>query len=224
VIALLAALFGMRETLQPEHRASLALGSVLARFGTLIANRSFLCYGLAPAFMFGTMMTFVSTSPFVYIERYGLTPGQYAGLFALNVVAMTLGSTLNSRLVPRYGADVLLSRAIVVPAVVGIGMIVCGFIEARTGKLGLYPFVPMTVLLVGSMSIILPNATACALQRYPHMAGTASSLLGVTQFTIGAIFGTVAGQLLDGTIWPMAAFMGLGGVACCVTHRLLAPR
>ena len=43
---------------------------------------------------------------------------------------------------------------------------------------------------------------ALALHRYPHMAGTASSLMGVMQFGIGAIFGAVVGQTFDGTIVP----------------------
>ncbi|TXL74009.1 hypothetical protein FHP25_19015 [Vineibacter terrae] len=58
---------------------------------------------------------------------------------------------------------------------------------------------------------------------YPHIAGTASSLLGVIQFGTGAVFGTLVGHLLDGTIWPVAALMGAGGVLCFVAHRVLAP-
>jgi DHA1 family bicyclomycin/chloramphenicol resistance-like MFS transporter len=84
--------------------------------------------------------------------------------------------------------------------------------------------VPLTIVLVGCMSVVLPNANACALQRWPQAAGTASSLLGVLQFGTGAVFGTLVGHLLDGTIWPMAAMMGLGGLLCFASHRLLAPR
>jgi len=224
LLALMAGIVGAPETLRPELRAPLAPRAIVARFGQLTRARDFIGYGLAPAFLFGTMMAFVSGSPFVYIDHYGLTPGQYAGLFAVNVVAMTVGSTLNSRMVPRFGADTLLRRAVLAPALVGIALIVCGFIEARTGALGLWPFIPLTVLMVGSLSVVLPNANACAMQRYPHMAGTASSLLGVVQFGTGAVFGTLVGHMLDGTIWPMTALMGLGGMLCFVSHRVLAPR
>ena len=224
LFALLAGLLGARETLRPDNRAPLALSAVLGRFAELLRTRQFIGYALAPSFMFGTMMAFVSGSPFVYIGHYGLQPSQYAWLFAANVVAMTLGSTLNSRMVPRFGADVLLRRAVIAPALAGTALIVCGFIETRTGALGLWPFVPLTVLMVGCMSLILPNANACAMQRYPHMAGTASSLLGVLQFGTGALFGALVGHLLDGTIWPMTAMMGVGGILCFVSHRLLAPR
>ncbi len=65
---------------------------------------------------------------------------------------------------------------------------------------------------------------AMALQRYPHMAGTASSLMGVMQFGIGALFGTVVGQTYDGTIGPMTTAMGLAGILCFASNRLLVPR
>ncbi|MCW5745088.1 MAG: Bcr/CflA family multidrug efflux MFS transporter [Alphaproteobacteria bacterium] len=224
LVALLAGVLGARETLRPERRAPLVLSAVLARFLGLIRSRHFIGYALPPAFLFGAMVAFLSGSPFVYIDHYRLAPGEYAWLFAVNVVAMTVGSTLNSRLVPRYGADLLLRRVVLAPALVGMALLVCGFIETRTGVLGLAPFVPLTVLMVGSMSLILPNSNACALQRYPHIAGTAASLAGVLQFGIGAAFGTLAGHLIDGTILPMTTLMGIGGILCFVMHRLLAPR
>ncbi len=62
---------------------------------------------------------------------------------------------------------------------------------------------------------------AMALQRYPHMAGTASSLMGVMQFGIGAVFGAIVGQALDGTIAPMTTAMGIAGALCLLSHRLL---
>ena len=53
------------------------------------------------------------------------------------------------------------------------------------------------------LSLIAPNSTAMAMQHYPHMAGTASSLMGVMTFGSGAIFGAIVGQTFDGTIAPM---------------------
>ena len=62
---------------------------------------------------------------------------------------------------------------------------------------------------IASNSVVGANAMAMALQRYPHMAGTASSLMGVMQFGIGAVFGTVVGQTFNGTIMPMTTRMAM---------------
>ena len=38
------------------------------------------------------------------------------------------------------------------------------------------------------------------------------------------IFGAVVGQALDGTIVPMTTAMGLAGILCLLSNRLLVPR
>ena len=95
---------------------------------------------------------------------------------------------------------------------------------ASIGAIGLCPFLPLFVLQIASNSFIGANAIAMALQRYPHMAGTASSLMGVMQFGIGAIFGAIVGQTMDGTIAPMTTAMGIAGALCLVSHRALVRR
>ena len=69
-----------------------------------------------------------------------------------------------------------------------------GLIEARYGTIGMWPFLLCFAPQIATISLIGPNSMAMALQRYPHMAGTASSLMGVMQFGIGAMFGAVVGQ------------------------------
>ena len=74
----------------------------------------------------------------------------------------------------------------------------------------MWPIVACFAPQIATISLIGPNSMALALQRYPHMAGTASSLMGVMQFGIGALFGAAVGQTYDGTIGPMTVAMGAG--------------
>jgi DHA1 family bicyclomycin/chloramphenicol resistance-like MFS transporter len=99
-----------------------------------------------------------------------------------------------------------------------------GLIEARTGAIGLWPFLLCFVPQIASNSLVGANAMALALQRYPHMAGTASSLMGVLQFGVGALFGALVGQAFDGTIVPMTMAMGIAGILGFLSNRLLVGR
>ena len=100
-------------------------------------------------------------------------------------------------------------------------MLAMGLVEAHTGAIGLWPFLPLFVLQIASNSFVGANAMAMALQRYPHMAGTASSLMGVMQFGLGALFGTIVGQAFDNTIVPMTMAMGIAGALCFLSNRVL---
>lgn len=221
ILALVAASFKLKETLRPELRGPLAFGGIARRFGELLATRTYMGYALTTGFLFGAMFSYISISSFVLMEVYGLGPTAYALIFGVSVVAMTAGAMINSRLTRRVGADVVLRCACVAPAIAGAALIAYGIIESRTGALGWYPIPFLSMALIASMAFIAPNSTACALQRYPHMAGAAASLLGVVQFGCGSVFGALVGLLMNGSVLPMALFMGLGGILCFASHRLL---
>src|SRR5580692_5087715 len=187
VVALVAAYMRLPETLRPEYRQPLVLSSVLKRFGELVRHRAFMGYAFTTSFMFSALLSFLSGSPFVFIEKYGIPPRNYGLIFGGMIVFMTLGSLLNAKFAPVFGAGKILRHAVIVPAIAGSAALVMGFIEARYGTIGMWPFLLCFAPQIASISLIGPNSMAMALQRYPHMAGTASSLMGVMQFGVGAI-------------------------------------
>jgi DHA1 family bicyclomycin/chloramphenicol resistance-like MFS transporter len=224
VIAFVFAWLRLPETLRPEYRQPLVLSSILKRFGELVRHRAFMGYAFTSTFQFSALMSFLSGSPFVFIEKYGIAPRAYGLIFGGMIVFMTLGSLLNAKFAPVFGAGKILRYAVIVPAVAGPTALVLGLIEARYGTIGLWPFLACFAPQIATISLIGPNSMAMALQRYPHMAGTASSLMGVMQFGIGAIFGAIVGQTMDGTIAPMTTAMGIAGALCLISNRALVRR
>jgi DHA1 family bicyclomycin/chloramphenicol resistance-like MFS transporter len=221
VFAFAVAWAKLPETLRPEYRQPFALGAIVKRFGELLSTRTFMGYAFTASFMFAALFSFISGSPFVFIERYGITPREYGVVFGGMVIFMTFGSLLNARFVRVLGAGRILRAAVFVPAIAGVTAAVMGWIEARYGTIGLWPFLVCFVCQIATLSLIGPNATAMALQHYPHMAGTASSLMGVLQFGMGAVFGAIVGQTFDGSIAPMTMAMGVAGMLCLLSNRLL---
>ena len=224
VIAFVVAWFQLPETLKPEYRQPLVFTQILKRFGELLTTRTFVGYALTSSFMFAALFSYISGSPFVFIERYGISPRLYGVVFGGMVIFMTIGSLFNARFVRLLGAGRILRVAVIVPAVSGAAAMVMGWIEARYGTIGLWPFLVCMVFQIATLSLIAPNSTAMAMQRYPHMAGTASSLMGVMTFGAGAIFGAIVGQTFDSTIAPMTTAMGIAGILCLISHRTLVRR
>ena len=75
--------------------------------------------------------------------------------------------------------------------------------------------VPMMLYTAG-MGLTLPHAMGLALQPYPHMAGTASALLGFIQMAVSALAGGLIGLFLHDSPQPMLAgilLLGLAGLA-----------
>jgi MFS transporter, DHA1 family, multidrug resistance protein len=80
---------------------------------------------------------------------------------------------------------------------------------------------PSLFVVVASLGFVLPNATALALTDYPRTAGSASALLGVLQFAIGAAAAPLVGVLGAKTALPMAVVMAALSVSALVAFVLL---
>ena len=78
--------------------------------------------------------------------------------------------------------------------------------------------VPMFVI-VSSLSFVLPNSTALALADHAKVAGTASALLGVLQFLVGALVAPLVGAGGTASAVPMAAIMTAVALAALVARH-----
>jgi len=224
VAGLVFAALRLPETLKPEYRQPLHLGSVVSRFGQLLKHRLFMGYALTSTFQFAALMSWLSGAPFAFIQGYGLSPSAFGLVFAGAIVLFTGCNLLNARFAPVFGSSRILRYAVIVPIVFGPAGLVLALIEKQTGAVGWWPFLLFIVPHVAMMALVVPNSTAMALQRYPHMAGTASSLMGVLQYGVGALFGVVVGQAFDGSMVPLTAALAAAGMLCFASHRLLVGR
>jgi DHA1 family bicyclomycin/chloramphenicol resistance-like MFS transporter len=55
-----------------------------------------------------------------------------------------------------------------------------------------------------------------------RVAGSASAIIGITQFALGTLAGTVVSVLHNGTALPMALVIAVSGVAGVLAQRVLA--
>lgn len=215
VLAMLA-LFTLPETLAHTNRTSLRPMVLALSYRKLLTNRAYLGYALGSACIYAGMFAFISGSPFVYIELFGVRPENYGYLFGINIVGMILLNTINSRIVLRFGSDRILRAGTALSAASGVLLV----LVAMQGWGGLWGLVGCLFLFMALTGLTNANAMAGAMQSFPQMAGTASALAGMLQFTTGAVSGWAVGWLADGTAVPMALVIGgaaLTGLALNVT-------
>jgi DHA1 family bicyclomycin/chloramphenicol resistance-like MFS transporter len=126
---------------------------------------------------------------------------------------------LNRALLRRFDAVRLLGAGL------GVGLLGAAVLvgASMTGP-GLLPVLVGLFLAVGSVGLVLPNATALALAGQRARAGSASALLGVLQFLFGAVAAPLVGVLGTGTAAPMALLMGALTASAVLTFAVLARR
>ncbi len=213
-IVTLAAI-ALPETLPGERRDP--GGNTLHTMRHLLTQRSFLGYALTAGLAFGALFAYISGSPFVFQEIYGLSPQAFSFAFGANGLGLVIGSQINARLVSLYGPAYLLRRALLVIVVAAAALVVVTSID-----LGVWPVIACTFVVMSTLSFVMPNSTALALAEHGAVAGTASALLGVTQFLIGGLAAPLVGIGGTGSALPMAVVMLSLASGAVVVNRWLS--
>jgi DHA1 family bicyclomycin/chloramphenicol resistance-like MFS transporter len=212
--------FCLPETLSPDQRSSGKISEALRTYRRLLGDRRFVGYALAGGLLAAGMFAYISGSPFVFIELYGVAPERYGWIFGANALGLILVSQANRKLLARYEADTILSRVLLVVAAAGVMLAAI----AAAGVGGLAALLVPLFVCIAALGLVAPNAAAAAMAPHGKVAGTASALMGTLQLAVGAAAGILVGVLHDGTALPMCGVIAVCSVASLLVFQSLALR
>ena len=86
-----------------EEPATGGLLDTLRAFRIVLGDRAFVGYALAAALTSGAMFAYISASPFVLEDVYGLSPTTFSVVFSTNAAGLIGAAQLSARLVGRFG-------------------------------------------------------------------------------------------------------------------------
>lgn len=211
----------LSESLPREHRKRQSLRAILAIYRQLLRDRIYMGYVLAGGFMFAGLLTYITGSPFVFIEIFHVPPERFGLFFGTNAAGLIAASQINrwlaGRIDPRRTVRIILPIA----TAAGFGML----FSAYTGFGGFAGILIPLFCFITCYGFIMPNTTALAMAPHGAIAGSASALLGTLQFVVGSTAAALVGVLGSGTAVPFAAVIsgcGLGAFAISRTLPLTA--
>jgi DHA1 family bicyclomycin/chloramphenicol resistance-like MFS transporter len=213
--ALLAAsMASLRET-APQPRASTHPLHIARAIGAIVREpRFFGPFGAQLCSQVG-IFAFVANSAFTLVNGLGVSAAAYSLMFAAVMLGQIAGAWISSRSIARVGLARVLRTGTVIVAVAGSSAAVLAWAGVAHWLAVVLPFM---AYMFGT-ALILPNATAAALSPFPHSAGTASSVMGASQFAVGALVSTLLGLLFDGTARPIASTAALAGIGAFLIER-----
>jgi MFS transporter, DHA1 family, multidrug resistance protein len=193
------------------------LRTTRSAFGVLVRDRRYVAHTLAGALSFGALMAYIASSPFVLEQIHGLSPQTFSLVFALNGSGILLGRQLGSTFVGRFGPATVMQAGLLCQGSAAVGVLLLTLFAPR-----LAPLLVCLFLAVGSIGMIMPMATALAMEDHPERAGSASGILGFVQFLVGSTVAPLVGVAGPGSAVPMAIAIpacSLAGLAALATTR-----
>jgi len=218
-VLLIYTLFGMRETLPAESRRSGGLAQTRRDIATLIRDRFFISLALSQGLTVSCMFLYIASSSFVLQVRYGLSPSVFGIVFALNACGQILMSQIAGRLAGKVPERKLFGTGVLIQSL-GAGLVL---VNAFTGA-GMWLLLSGFFLTVASVGMILTTSFPLAMERYGHLAGSASAIIGVLMFMIGGLLAPLGGLGGVDTEWPLGVMMAATAWTSCAIFWLQIAR
>lgn len=211
-LILAAVYFFLPESRPPDPSFSLKPKPILASFGRVLREPQFYTYALTGAITSAALFAYISGSPSVFMDTYGVSQQHYGWIFALVAAGLIASSQLNNLLLRRFTSVQIIRAALPLQAAVGLTLLT----GSVMGWLGLYSTIACIFLFLSCQGFSFPNSSALAMAPFSREAGSASALMGAIQMALAAATSALVGFLNDGTAVPMSAVM-----AGCVLIGLL---
>lgn len=208
-LALFGTVLGLSVLLRlPESRSAAVADQArsetpLKSYFALLRQRQLLGYALVGAFNGACLFTYISASPDLIINQYGIPPERFGMVFGVNAAGLIGASQVNRALLRRFTSAQIL--AVASPAALAAGLLLLAGAASGTG--GMWGVLVPLFFVMTSQGFMQSNAIALALDVDPLRAGSISALLGAAGFGTGVLASVAASALHDGTAMPMASVM-----------------
>jgi DHA1 family bicyclomycin/chloramphenicol resistance-like MFS transporter len=215
LVAAMAVWRSLPETLHPPSANPFSIVRIVSGYRGLLRNRAFVAHLGIVAASYSGLFAWISGSPFVLQDLYGLSAFGFAAAFAIACVGSLAGAAVAALVVMRIGLDLTIGLGTLALAGGGLAMVV----SLALGWPPITSLVLSMALYHTGLMLAMPQAVAGAVTPFPDRAGTASSFVGVVQQTSAALLGMVVGYTLGQSAWPLAGAIAAMG---CLSFVLWA--
>ncbi|RUO65090.1 MFS transporter, DHA1 family, bicyclomycin/chloramphenicol resistance protein [Pseudidiomarina planktonica] len=203
----------------PETRApdvAVRISGSLTTYWGVLKDPAFLRYSLTGGISQAGLFAYITASPLLFIDHFGLSPTYYSWLFGANAVGIIGMAQLNGWLVQRYTARTILNKSLPLLAFISIGLWFSG-----AYSLGFWAVVIPIFLYISTLGMVFPNAMAGALAEQAERAGSASAVTGSLQFLIAGLVSAAVNVVGQHHHHAMLMVMGSCGLVAVTVYRLL---
>jgi DHA1 family bicyclomycin/chloramphenicol resistance-like MFS transporter len=212
LLAWLHAWLNLQETLPLERRITSGPWVSPRQWLGIVSHRGFQAFALQSSCAYGVLFTYLATSPFVFIQKMGLTGLGYGSLLACSSLSYLSGT---------FFCRWLLRRQALHRAAAWAGLI--SFTGAWLGVAGAALLTPTwwslavpIMIMIFAHGIHQPIGQSASIAPFPREAGTASALNGFAMMVAAFVMGQWLGMRFDGSIDLLVNGLAFWGSALAI--------
>ena len=217
IVVFFSVMFGLKESLPKEQRTESGLKNTVSNFGSLFKDKVFMGYTLTSGLIFGGFFAYMSASPFVLQDIYGLSAQEYSYSFAINATGVLVAVYIAERLAGRFSEGSILKFFLSLSLLASLLLLVAIPLNGHILLILLAFF-----LIFSCMGVISMMCNSLGMQSQDKNAGSASALLGLVPFILGAITAPLVGIGGGSTAVPMAVVILLCNIGALVSFKKIS--
>lgn len=181
-------LYKLTESLPENNRSSGRISEILGDFKELLKNPKFLLPLFIQGSTFALLFSYISASPFIVQSVYGVSSFEFSWMFAFNGLGLIFSGQLVNKLVDRFDEHILM-KVFAFVQIIGVIIVSITLLNSWSIWILMIGF----FILVSPVSAIGTTGFSIAMANNKRGAGSASSLLGLSQFAFGGLVTPLVG-------------------------------
>lgn len=202
VLVALAAIFFLVETQPAARREDSGHSTMRQRYRSLFSDHVFVGTIVIAGMTFSGLFAYLTATPLLFQQVYGLSAQEYGLLFAVNSVGVVLGVQSSSRLAKYLGPQWILLGAVSLMLASAITIVVLDL-----NNVGLWGILIPLWFFITACGFAFPCQQVLALAGHGGEAATAASVMGAVNFGSAGIISPIVGLFGVATAIPMAGVM-----------------
>ncbi|MCR2056718.1 multidrug effflux MFS transporter [Campylobacter helveticus] len=208
ILLFLLILFALKESAPHLKRQKFSHKETLKSYHFVLKDKPFVLYVSCAALVLAAMFAYITGSSFVFISFFGLSEKDFGLLFGINALGFIIFANINAKIVKKIDSEKILFYALILMLISTLILFFNALIKPNFWLFEISIFTSIALL-----GFIAPNTTTLAMARFKDHSGTASAVLGTSQFALAGVISFIVSAVGANTPTILALVM-LICVAC----------
>ncbi|EAK0962185.1 multidrug effflux MFS transporter [Campylobacter upsaliensis] len=182
ILLFLLIFFALKESAPHLKRQKFSHKETLKSYRLVLKDKPFILYVSCASLVLAAMFAYITGSSFVFINFFGLSERDFGLLFGLNALGFVIFANINAKMVRKIDSEKILFYALIIMLISTLILFVNSLIKPNFWLFELSIFTSIALL-----GFIAPNTTTLAMARFKDHSGTASAVLGTSQFALAGV-------------------------------------
>ncbi|EMI4815740.1 multidrug effflux MFS transporter [Campylobacter upsaliensis] len=202
ILLFLLIFFALKESAPHLKRQKFSHKETLKSYRFVLKDKPFILYVSCASLVLAAMFAYITGSSFVFINFFSLSERDFGLLFGLNALGFVIFANINAKMVRKIDSEKILFYALIIMLISTLILFVNSLIKPNFWLFELSIFTSIALL-----GFIAPNTTTLAMARFKDHSGTASAVLGTSQFALAGVISFIVSAVGANTPVILALIM-----------------